>query len=105
MNQADVSKLVSQLRIKVNPRLRKFRSPAGPEGRLNKLRKTVTALIKHERIELNYPRADEARMYAERVSTTGRLFAIFQYVHYSLYQMLYAMEIVTRQQWKWLIIG
>ncbi|KAI4463796.1 ribosomal protein l17 [Holotrichia oblita] len=67
MNQADVSKLVSQLRIKVNPRLRKFRSPAGPEGRLNKLRKTVTALIKHERIELNYPRADEARMYAERL--------------------------------------
>ncbi|GJQ74977.1 mRpL17 [Trypoxylus dichotomus] len=67
MNQADVSKLVSQLRLKVNPRLRKFRSPAGPEGRLNKLRKTVTALIKHERIELNYPRADEARMYAERL--------------------------------------
>ncbi|XP_017770478.1 PREDICTED: 39S ribosomal protein L17, mitochondrial [Nicrophorus vespilloides] len=67
MNQADVSKLVSQLRIKVNPRLRKFRNPGGPEERLNKLRKTVTALIKHERIELNYPRADEARMYAERL--------------------------------------
>lgn len=69
MNQAEVSKLVSQLRIKVNPRLRKFRNPKGPEERLNKLRKTVTALVKHERIELNYPRADEARMYAERVST------------------------------------
>lgn len=67
MNQAEVSKLVSQLKTKVNPRLRKFRSPKGPEGRLDKLRKTVTALIKHERIELNYPRADEARMYAERV--------------------------------------
>lgn len=67
MNQADVSKLITQLRIKVNPRLRKLRSPAGPEGRLDKLRKTVTALVKHERIELNYPRADEARMYAERV--------------------------------------
>ncbi|KAK9870263.1 hypothetical protein WA026_006351 [Henosepilachna vigintioctopunctata] len=67
MNQADVSKLVSKLNIKVNPRLRKFRSPQGPEGRLDKLRKTVTALFKHERIELNYPRADEARMYAERL--------------------------------------
>lgn len=68
MNQADVSKLISKLKIKVNPRLRKFRNPQGPEGRLHKLRKTVTALIKYERIELNYPRADEARMYAERVS-------------------------------------
>lgn len=67
MNQADVSKLVSRLQIKTVSRLRKFRNPDGPLGRLNKLRKTVTALIKHERIELNYPRADEARMYAERV--------------------------------------
>lgn len=68
MNQADVTKLVSQLKVRVNPRLRKFSNPKGPEERLNKLRKTVTALIKHERIELNYPRADEAQMYAERVS-------------------------------------
>lgn len=67
MNQAEVSKLVSQLRTTVNPRLRKLRTFKGPEERLNKLRKTVTALIKHERIELNYPRADESRMYAERV--------------------------------------
>lgn len=68
MNQADVSKLVSQLKTRVNPRLRKFQNPAGPAGRLDKLRKTVTALIKHERIELNYNRADESRMYAERVN-------------------------------------
>lgn len=67
MNQADVSKLVSQLRCKVNPRLRKFKY-GGPEQRLRAMRKTVTALIKHERIELNYPRAEESRMYAERVS-------------------------------------
>ncbi|KAF5284589.1 hypothetical protein FQR65_LT02415 [Abscondita terminalis] len=66
MNQAEISHLVSRLRIKVNPRLRKLRNPEGPLGRLKALRKTVTALIKHERIELNYPRADEARMYAER---------------------------------------
>ncbi|CAG9762438.1 unnamed protein product [Ceutorhynchus assimilis] len=67
MNQAEVSKLVSQLRIKAPTRLRKFRNPKGPEERLNKMRKTVTALVKHERIELNFPRAHEARMYAERL--------------------------------------
>lgn len=67
MNQAEITKLVSKLNTRVNPRLRKFRNPKGPEERLNKLRKTVTALFKYERIELNYPRADEARMYAERV--------------------------------------
>lgn len=67
MNQAEITKLVSKLRIRANPRLRKFRNRDGPEGRLHKLRTTVTALIKHERIELNYPRADESRMYAERL--------------------------------------
>ncbi|XP_036336987.1 39S ribosomal protein L17, mitochondrial-like [Rhagoletis pomonella] len=64
MNQADVSKLMSQLRIAVKPR-RNLKNPDGPEGRLLKLRKTVTALVKHERIELYYNRADEARGYAE----------------------------------------
>lgn len=68
MNQPELTKLVSRLNTRVNSKLRKFRCPKGPEERLNKLRKTVTALIKYERIELNYPRADEARMYAERVS-------------------------------------
>lgn len=67
MNQADVSKLVSKLRIRVNPTHRKLRNPAGPEGRLNKMRETVTGLFKYERLELNYTRADEARGYAERV--------------------------------------
>lgn len=67
MNQADVSKLVSKLRIHIQPKAKRIKNKDGPEGRLNKLRKTVTALIKHERIELNYPRADEARGYAERV--------------------------------------
>lgn len=67
MNQPEITKLVSKLNTRINTRLRKFRNPKGPEERLNKLRKTVTALFKYERIELNYPRADEARMYAERV--------------------------------------
>ncbi|CAH0686140.1 unnamed protein product [Spodoptera exigua] len=67
MNQAEVSKLVSKLRVKVLPRHRNLPGPKGPEGRIDKLRKTVTGLIKFERIELNYNRADEARQYAERL--------------------------------------
>ncbi|XP_068630250.1 large ribosomal subunit protein bL17m [Battus philenor] len=69
MNQAEVAKLVSKLRIKVAPEPRRLRNLKGPEGRLDKLRKTVTALIKYERIELNYNRGDEARQYAERLIT------------------------------------
>ena len=68
MNQAEVTKLMSQLRIAINPTARKLRNVNGLEGRLQKIRKTVTALIKHERIELNYNRANEARGYVERVS-------------------------------------
>lgn len=68
MNQAEVAKLMSQLKIAVSPRHRIMKNRAGPEGRLKNLRKTVTALFKYERLELNYNRADEARGYAERVS-------------------------------------
>lgn len=68
MNQADVTKLVSKLRFAIKPKHRRLSTPDGPEGRLEKMRKTVTALIKYERIELNYPRADESRGYAERVN-------------------------------------
>lgn len=68
MNQAEVTKLMSALKIAVNPQARRLRNFDGPEGRLEKLRKTVTAIVKHERIELNYNRADEARGYVERVS-------------------------------------
>lgn len=70
MNQAEVTKLMSQLRVAIAPKARRLRSVDGPEGRLLKLRKTVTAIIKHERIELNYNRADEARAYIERVSVS-----------------------------------
>lgn len=67
MNQAEVNKLVSQLRFAVRSRHRKLKNPRGAEGRIDKLRKTVTGLIKNERIELNKERADEARQYAERL--------------------------------------
>ncbi|XP_047473335.1 39S ribosomal protein L17, mitochondrial-like [Penaeus chinensis] len=67
MNQAEIRKLIPALRVAIQPRQRKFRNPDGPEGRLNKMRATVTELVKNERIELNYNRADEARGYAERL--------------------------------------
>ncbi|XP_033327988.1 mitochondrial ribosomal protein L17 [Megalopta genalis] len=67
MNQANVEKFVSRLRYNVGSKPRRFGNPDGPEGRLRKLRKTLTALVKYERIELNYPRADETRGYIERL--------------------------------------
>ena len=65
MNQANIENLVNKLRYNVKPR-RKFRNPDGPEGRLRKFQKTLTALIKYERLELNYPRADETRGYIDQ---------------------------------------
>ncbi|KAL5020460.1 hypothetical protein ScPMuIL_003352 [Solemya velum] len=39
----------------------------GPEARLKKIRRVVTALIRHERIESTFAKCDEARGYAERL--------------------------------------
>lgn len=68
MNQAEVGKLMSQLKFAVRPKHRVTKNPLGPEGRLMKMRQSVTALFKYERLEMNYNRADETRGYAERVS-------------------------------------
>lgn len=76
MNQANVENLVSKLRYNVKSR-RRFRNPDGSEGRLLKLRKTLTALIKYERLELNYPRADETRGYVDQVHTHLAIIFIF----------------------------
>ncbi|XP_032671015.1 39S ribosomal protein L17, mitochondrial isoform X2 [Odontomachus brunneus] len=65
MNQANVEKLVSKLKFNIRPNARRMRNPDGPEGRLRKIQKTLTALIKYERIELYYNRADETRGYVE----------------------------------------
>jgi len=40
---------------------------SGPQGRINKMRKLVTALVRHERIEGMSVHLDESRGYAERV--------------------------------------
>jgi len=67
MNQSALSHLVSRLRVKIQPAPRIFGNSEGRFGRLKLMRKTVTALVRHERIELNLQRADEARPYAERL--------------------------------------
>lgn len=67
MNQAKVEKLVSRLRYNIRSGPRKLKNIDGPEGRLRKIQKTLTAVIKYERIELNYARADETRGYVERL--------------------------------------
>ncbi|CAL4063236.1 unnamed protein product [Meganyctiphanes norvegica] len=67
MNQAEIRKLIPALRVPIQARHRNMKQPKGPEGRLNMMRTTVTELVKNERIELNHPRADEARGYMERI--------------------------------------
>lgn len=82
MNQAEVSKLVSKLRMNIKPEHRRLKNLKGPEGRIDKLRKTVTGLIKFERIELNINRGDEARQYAERVTALFiQTFSVVEYYH------------------------
>ncbi|CAD6234265.1 GSCOCG00007700001-RA-CDS [Cotesia congregata] len=66
MNQAKVNNLVSRLNYKVQDK-RRLKSFDGPEGRVRKIQKTLTALLKYERIELYYNRADEVRGYADRL--------------------------------------
>jgi len=39
----------------------------GPESRINMLRNLLTGLVRHERIETTYARADEVRFYAEKL--------------------------------------
>jgi large subunit ribosomal protein L17 len=67
MTQTRVVNLVSQLNYHVLLNPRKLKNIKGPVGRTTKLQKVLTKLIKYERIELNYNRADEARGYVEQV--------------------------------------
>ena len=60
------------LRFRVRQRPIKFGSyveglGSGPEGRLKRLRKHVTALFRDERVESTYAQCIEARGYAEKV--------------------------------------
>ncbi|KAL1461064.1 hypothetical protein WDU94_012996 [Cyamophila willieti] len=66
-NQAEVTKLVSRLKIPILAKHRRLRNPEGPQGRVKKIRAIVTALFKYERIEVYHYDGDEARGYAERL--------------------------------------
>ncbi|KAM8921293.1 large ribosomal subunit protein bL17m [Pelodytes ibericus] len=44
----------------------------GPRNRLDLLRNLVTALVRHERIETTWARADEMRVYAEKLIDYGK---------------------------------
>lgn len=68
MNQANVTNLVSKLKFNILPRHRNLRGVEGPAGRIRKIQKSLTALIKYERLEMYYNRADETRGYVDRVS-------------------------------------
>lgn len=65
---AEIAKLVPRIKFSVRRRHKQLSHISGPSGRINKLRMTLTALFKHERIELKYNTCDEIRGYAERVS-------------------------------------
>ncbi|XP_066590676.1 large ribosomal subunit protein bL17m-like [Prorops nasuta] len=65
MNQANVEKLISKLKFTSKTKPYKLSNQDGPEGRLCKISKTLTALLKHERIEANYNRVDETKEYVE----------------------------------------
>ena len=52
MNQAEITRLISGLKIKVGSKQIKIKNPYGPRGTLEALRPSVTSLINDERIEL-----------------------------------------------------
>ena len=62
---------MSQIRIPIKHAVRKMQKAesygSGPQGRMNKLRKLVTTLVRNERIEGTHEYVSEARGYAERV--------------------------------------
>lgn len=44
----------------------------GPESRINMLRNILTGLVRHERIETTWARADEVQFYAEKLIDYGK---------------------------------
>eukprot|EP00088_Acartia_fossae_P012909 TRINITY_DN16680_c0_g2_i1.p1 TRINITY_DN16680_c0_g2~~TRINITY_DN16680_c0_g2_i1.p1 ORF type:complete len:199 (-),score=53.16 TRINITY_DN16680_c0_g2_i1:344-940(-) len=71
MNQAEVGKLINQLKFKVQPKGFIIKDHEnlhqGIRGQLLIMRKSVTALIQNERLEFSYGRAVVTREYTERL--------------------------------------
>ena len=59
--------MVSRLNLKIRPKYRKWNHPEYQIGRLREIRKTVTEVIRYERVEKNKPRAEVSREYVERL--------------------------------------
>ena len=68
MNQSSINRVLPALRYGVSKR-RKMAGGKLGYGRIENIRRTVTALIKYERLETLYTSADEARGYADRVGS------------------------------------
>lgn len=67
--QVQVKNIFPKLKYNLNnDKHRRLRNAEGPAGRIKKIQKTLTALLKYERLEVNYNRADETRGYVELVS-------------------------------------
>ena len=52
MNQAEITRLISGLKINIGKKPLKYRNQYGPRGALENLRPSVTSLIIDERIEM-----------------------------------------------------
>ena len=64
---ANINKTVPRIKFAVRPKHRKFCNPQGPLGRIDRIRKILTELLKYERIEVKLPMCNEVRGYTERV--------------------------------------
>ena len=54
MNQAEITRLISGLKIKIGTKQIKIKNAYGARGSLEALRPSVTSLVNDERIELKY---------------------------------------------------
>ena len=67
MNQAEIGKLVTRLKFKVQPKKWNIHSGDGDRGRLAIYKKIMTSLVVNERIEINKPKGIMVREYTERL--------------------------------------
>ena len=67
MNQAEITRLISGLKIKIGTKPIKYKNPYGKRGSLEALRPSVTSLINEERLKLKATKGTLTRQYTERL--------------------------------------
>ncbi len=67
MNQAELTHLVSGIRVRLGPARQKFPNAEGYRGNLYALREMVSALVASERVELSRTKGELTRQYTERL--------------------------------------